>query len=105
MERFEDCYEQYLELIKTSDDDYEDERQTNLSAVVASLSIKEGTNAIKSKPEVGEQTFELCYNKACVLLGEHRYDEALNKLNRAEGMTISLIIRSNHLILNYNNNY
>ena len=86
LERFDECYEQYSELMKISDDDYEDERQTNLSAVVASLSLKENLNCLKPKPELGEQTYELCYNKACVLVGEHKYEEALNKLNVAEGI-------------------
>lgn len=42
LERFEDCFDVYRDIIKNSDDDYEDERTTNLSAVVANLAI-EGT--------------------------------------------------------------
>jgi signal recognition particle subunit SRP72 len=86
LERFDECFDQYLDLIKNSDDDYEDERQTNLAAVVASLSINGKEESIKSKPQIEEQTYELIYNKACALLGSHRYEEALQKLNSAEGL-------------------
>ncbi len=37
-----ECLELYKDLIKNTQDDYEAERETNLSAVVASLSL-EGT--------------------------------------------------------------
>jgi len=86
LERYEECYDQYLELIKNSDDEYEDERETNLAAVVASLSIENNDQLIKNKPELREQTYELCYNKACILLGQQDYENALQKLNTAEGI-------------------
>jgi signal recognition particle subunit SRP72 len=40
LERFEDCFDLYKDIIKTTSDDYEDERTTNLSAVVANLNIE-----------------------------------------------------------------
>lgn len=42
LERFEECFESYRDIIKNTDDDYDDERTTNLSAVVANLAF-EGT--------------------------------------------------------------
>lgn len=42
LERFEECFDVYRDIIKNSDDDYENERTTNLSAVVANLAF-EGT--------------------------------------------------------------
>lgn len=42
LERFEECFDVYRDIIKNSDDDYDDERTTNLSAVVANLAF-EGT--------------------------------------------------------------
>lgn len=42
LERYDECFDVYRDVIKNSDDDYEDERITNLSAVVANLAI-EGT--------------------------------------------------------------
>ncbi|XP_054167221.1 signal recognition particle subunit SRP72-like [Oppia nitens] len=86
LERFKECYDFYVDLIKNSDDDYEDERQTNLAAVVGSLSINGDSNWTKSKPDIEEVTYELCYNKACFLLGAQRYEEALQMLNTAEDM-------------------
>jgi hypothetical protein len=39
IDHFEDAYDMMKELIKTSDDDMEEERQTNLSAITASLKV------------------------------------------------------------------
>lgn len=40
LERFEDCFDSYRDIIKNTNDDYEDERAANLSAVAANLSIE-----------------------------------------------------------------
>lgn len=50
LERFEECFDVYRDIIKNSaDDDYDDERTTNLSAVVANLAI-EGTVSVLKIP-------------------------------------------------------
>lgn len=41
-----------------------------------------------------EDTHELCYNAACLLLGREQYSEALEKLQQAEGLWV---IRLFHL--------
>ncbi|RWS29899.1 nucleolar protein 56-like isoform X1 [Leptotrombidium deliense] len=85
LERYDECYELYIDLIKNSEDEYEDERETNLSAVIASLSLydnKQNTNIA----QLGEKTYELCYNKACVYLGSGDYKTALSKLNDSEDL-------------------
>lgn len=46
LERYEDCFDMYRDIIKNTDDEYEEERTTNLSAVVANLSI-EGSVSLK----------------------------------------------------------
>ncbi|XP_064415499.1 signal recognition particle subunit SRP72 isoform X2 [Latimeria chalumnae] len=82
MERYTDCLAVYRDLIRNSQDDYEEERKTNLSAVVASLSTWE-----KVQPEdlgLTETTYELCYNTACTLIGMDRLPEAMKKLQEAE---------------------
>ena len=38
--RYADCLDLYKDLIKNTQDDYEAERETNLSAVVACLSLE-----------------------------------------------------------------
>lgn len=40
LERFEECFDAYRDIIKNTTDDYDDERAVNLSAVVANLSIE-----------------------------------------------------------------
>ena len=39
MEEFDSCLQLYKEVVKNSQDEYDDERQTNVSAVKAALSL------------------------------------------------------------------
>ncbi|CAL8268987.1 unnamed protein product [Boreogadus saida] len=81
-ERYDECKAVYTDLIRNSQDEYEEERKTNLSAVVAAMS-----QWGESSPEdlgLSETTYELCYNAACSLIGQGQLTEALNKLKQAE---------------------
>uniref|UniRef100_A0A669BAN3 Signal recognition particle subunit SRP72 n=1 Tax=Oreochromis niloticus TaxID=8128 RepID=A0A669BAN3_ORENI len=79
LERYDECKSVYTDLIRNSQDEYEEERKTNLAAVVAAMSQWE-------KEDLGlpESTYELCYNAACSLIGQGKLTEALNKLQQAE---------------------
>ncbi|NWH64458.1 SRP72 protein, partial [Geococcyx californianus] len=82
LERYDDCLAAYRDLIRNSQDEYEEERKTNLSAVVAAQSTWE-----KVTPEdlgLRESTYELCYNSACALIGQGKLNEAMKKLQKAE---------------------
>ncbi|MGH0160201.1 UNVERIFIED_CONTAM: hypothetical protein FKN15_038781 [Acipenser sinensis] len=82
LERYEECLAVYRDLIRNSQDDYEEERKTNLSAVVAALNAWE-----QASPEdlgLPETSYELCYNSACTLIGQGRLPEAMKKLQEAE---------------------
>ncbi|XP_058888047.1 signal recognition particle subunit SRP72-like [Acipenser ruthenus] len=82
LERYEECLAVYRDLIRNSQDDYEEERKTNLSAVVAALSAWE-----QASPEdlgLPETSYELSYNSACTLIGQGRLPEAMKKLQEAE---------------------
>ncbi|NWR50018.1 SRP72 protein, partial [Regulus satrapa] len=82
LERYDDCLAAYRDLIRNSQDEYEEERKTNLSAVVAAQSTWE-----KVVPEdlgLREATYELCYNSACALIGQGKLNEAVKKLQKAE---------------------
>ncbi|NXP46691.1 SRP72 protein, partial [Heliornis fulica] len=82
LERYDDCLAAYRDLIRNSQDEYEEERKTNLSAVVAAQSTWE-----KVMPEdlgLREATYELCYNSACALVGQGKLNEAMKKLQKAE---------------------
>uniref|UniRef100_A0A8C7M1M3 Signal recognition particle subunit SRP72 n=1 Tax=Oncorhynchus mykiss TaxID=8022 RepID=A0A8C7M1M3_ONCMY len=78
MERYDECKAVYTDLIRNSQDEYEEERKTNLSAVVAAMSTWE-----KASPDdlgLSETTYELSYNAACTLIGQGQLTEAMNKL-------------------------
>ncbi|XP_076192839.1 signal recognition particle subunit SRP72 [Aptenodytes patagonicus] len=82
LERYDDCLAAYRDLIRNSQDEYEEERKTNLSAVVAAQSTWE-----KVMPDdlgLREATYELCYNSACALIGQGKLSEAMKKLRKAE---------------------
>ncbi|KAG7999346.1 Signal recognition particle subunit SRP72 [Nibea albiflora] len=82
LERYNDCKSVYTDLIRNSQDEYEEERKTNLAAVVASMSQWE--EAPLEDLGLPESTYELCYNAACSLIGQGQFTEALNKLRQAE---------------------
>lgn len=83
LEKYDKCYELYLDLIKNSEDDFEDERETNLAAVLASMNLNDQNT--ENITEIGEQIFELFYNKACIDVNCGKYEDALKKLTAAQG--------------------
>ncbi|NWI96121.1 SRP72 protein, partial [Pitta sordida] len=82
LERYDDCLAAYRDLIRNSQDEYEEERKTNLSAVVAAQSTWE--NVVPEDLGLREATYELCYNSACALIGQGKLNEAMKKLQKAE---------------------
>uniref|UniRef100_A0AAQ5YU38 Signal recognition particle subunit SRP72 n=1 Tax=Amphiprion ocellaris TaxID=80972 RepID=A0AAQ5YU38_AMPOC len=82
LERYDECKSVYTDLIRNSQDEYEEERKTNLAAVVATMSQWE--KAPMEDLGLPESTYELCYNTACALIGQGQLTEALNKLRQAE---------------------
>ncbi|XP_048826472.1 signal recognition particle subunit SRP72 [Brienomyrus brachyistius] len=82
LERYSECQAVYRDLIRNSQDEYEEERKTNLSAVAAALSTWE--KAVPEDLGLSEITYELCYNSACTLIGQGRLPEAMKKLRKAE---------------------
>ncbi|XP_035227394.1 signal recognition particle subunit SRP72-like [Stegodyphus dumicola] len=83
LEKYEECFEMYKELIKNSEDDFEEERETNLSAVVCYL-YADKEKDFKKAPQLREHTYELCYNSACILISQGEYSLAIEKLKAAE---------------------
>ncbi|TMS17372.1 Signal recognition particle subunit SRP72 [Larimichthys crocea] len=86
LERYDDCKSVYTDLIRNSQDEYEEERKTNMAAVVASMSQWE--EAPLEDLGLPESTYELCYNAACSLIGQGQFTEALNKLRQAEELAV-----------------
>lgn len=82
-ELYSDCYELYVDLIKNVADDFEEERATNLTAALAGLKLVNSENQPQNVPILLENTFEQCYNNACIELGNCNYENAIKKLNKA----------------------
>ena len=83
LEKYDECFDVYKELIKNSEDDFEEERETNLAAVVSNLYSEKGKD-FKKAPQLREHTYELCYNSACILINRGEYKAAIEKLKMAE---------------------
>lgn len=83
LERYEECFDFYKDLMKNSEDDYENERETNLSAVVCNLYAEKGKE-FKNAPKLREDTYELSYNSACIHITQGEYNAAIEKLKAAE---------------------
>uniref|UniRef100_A0A3B3CQF9 Signal recognition particle subunit SRP72 n=1 Tax=Oryzias melastigma TaxID=30732 RepID=A0A3B3CQF9_ORYME len=81
-ELYGQCRSVYTDLIRNSQDEYEEERKTNLAAVVAAMSQWE--QAPTEDLGLSEVTYELCYNAACALIGQGQLTEAFSKLQQAE---------------------
>ncbi|KAL4231087.1 Signal recognition particle core component [Mactra antiquata] len=84
LEEYEECYKLYRDLIKNSQDDFDEERQTNLCAVLASLCLWDNNDVEEPGSEDG--TYELCYNHACYLIGKDDLKGAEEKLRQAEAL-------------------
>lgn len=82
LEHYDECHTLYKQLIKNSEDDFDEERQTNLAAVLSSLQMWTQNNV--EDPGLKDLSYELCYNKACLLIGKKQYKEAEEKLRKAE---------------------
>ncbi|XP_012231168.1 signal recognition particle subunit SRP72 [Linepithema humile] len=89
LEKYEECFAVYRDIIKNSHDDYEEERETNLAAVLGNLATE---NSDLEIPSLREHTYELTYNAAYRLLAQKSRDdktiltEAEKKLRTAEKM-------------------
>lgn len=89
LEKYEECFAVYRDIIKNSNDDYEEERETNLAAVVGNLATEGSDLEI---PSLREHSYELAYNAAYRLLAQGSRDdravliEAEKKLRTAEKM-------------------
>lgn len=65
LEHYDECFDLYEEIIKNVDDDYADERETNLAAAAAFSSPKVAFERVLKN--LRQDTYELCFNKACAL--------------------------------------
>ena len=85
LEKYQEAYDLYLELLKESADDSDNEREANLAAVAAGLA-QENPKAVENLPQLEEREnfYEIYYNKACIELSRENYPGARQILNDAE---------------------
>lgn len=81
LEKYDQCYDVYKNIIKNTHDDYDQERRANLNAVVSHIPDKRDDSSLFL-----EETYEQCYNSACALLNSGKYYEAEKKLKLCSKM-------------------
>ncbi|XP_065846118.1 signal recognition particle subunit SRP72-like [Oscarella lobularis] len=75
----------YQNLVKHSQDEYDNERESNLAAVLASACYAKPTGQF-SASQLRSTTYELCFNKACLLLNQNQCESALEMSQMAEDL-------------------
>jgi len=78
MEMYQEAYDLYRDIMKNTNDDFEKERLTNLQATAVYV---EGAQVMDQ-----DETYEMCYNRGCQLLGEQKWSQAEDALKKAEEM-------------------
>jgi len=63
------------------------------------LAVKVLLHCLSSQESVSlrEDTYELCYNTACLLIGREEYEGALEKLQQAEGVCDACQVHLSHI--------
>eukprot|EP00112_Aurelia_sp_Birch-Aquarium-sp1_P018323 Seg4357.1 transcript_id=Seg4357.1/GoldUCD/mRNA.D3Y31 product="Signal recognition particle subunit SRP72" protein_id=Seg4357.1/GoldUCD/D3Y31 len=84
LEDYSSCLEIYKDLIKNFQDDFGDEREANMLAVIAAA--KFWKDAEIGEASSRDDTFELCYNYACLLVAKGDLEMAQKKLEKAEDL-------------------
>lgn len=84
LDRFPESHQTYREVIKNTDDDFNDERLANMGAVLAQLGLT--GQSVPDTSDLGDATYELVYNEACRQLAAGRYRAAETQLVRAAAM-------------------
>ncbi|CAF1517510.1 unnamed protein product, partial [Didymodactylos carnosus] len=83
LEKYKECVELYRELIKNSQDEYQSIRRANYIAALATWKLIDPSANVDMK-DLNEDTYDITYNSACVLLNNGQYSEAEKKLRQAE---------------------
>ena len=85
LEKYNECFNIYRDIVKNSmaDDDFEEERMTNLAAVSANLETA-GQSQRGTFPEQENSSYEIIYNRACYHLAAGRWNEACEDLRESE---------------------
>ncbi|XP_022169731.1 signal recognition particle subunit SRP72 [Myzus persicae] len=82
LERYNECFDMYRDIIKQSKDSFTNERESNLTAVISQLS-KLGDNKYDIPTVKQHNTYEFMYNIACVLIERREIEKAQDLLDQA----------------------
>ncbi|XP_050420854.1 signal recognition particle subunit SRP72 [Adelges cooleyi] len=82
LEKYRECFDLYRDIIKQSKDSFNNERETNLTAVISQLS-KLGEKKYDVPTVKQDNTYEFMYNVACVLIERGDIAKAQDLLEQA----------------------
>lgn len=84
LERYNECKSVYTDLIRNSQDEYEEERKTNLSAVVASMSQWESAPLVRTPHFDAADVFSLLFILFPVWLIRSLFNASVLKIHLRE---------------------
>merc|ERR1712106_41779 len=82
LERYDECYDMYRDILRNTSDDFDLERQTNMAAVCVNRATEKTSK--DDDVQIDDSSYELLYNGACHLIAVGRTEEALKQLQEAE---------------------
>lgn len=82
LEKYDECHEVYRDIIRTTSDDFDMERETNMTAVEVNRTVEGEEDEVPLVDDTA--SYELIYNGACRLLAAGRLEQAHDKLQVAE---------------------
>ncbi|CAL4123366.1 unnamed protein product [Meganyctiphanes norvegica] len=82
LERYDECYDMYRDILRNTSDDFDLERQTNMAAVCVNRATEKQSK--DDDVQIDDSSYELLYNGACHLIAVGRTEEALKQLQEAE---------------------
>ncbi|XP_047128704.1 signal recognition particle subunit SRP72 isoform X1 [Hydra vulgaris] len=84
LESYSSCLDLYINVIKNSADEFGNEREANMAAVIAAS--KMWKNEDLGHSQIRLDTYELCYNYGCLLIAQGNLNKAEQVLKNAEAI-------------------
>ncbi|KRX59937.1 Signal recognition particle subunit SRP72 [Trichinella sp. T9] len=84
LEKPEESYKLYKEVLRNSSDGYDDERMANINAVISELQYQNPSKPLEL--EINPDSYEHVYNESCRLIALNEYEKAKEQLIVAENL-------------------
>ncbi|KAL1241773.1 Signal recognition particle subunit [Trichinella spiralis] len=94
LEKPEESYKLYKEVLRNSSDGYDDERMANINAVISELQYQNPSKPLEL--EINPDSYEHVYNESCRLIALNEYEKAKEQLIVAENLCRSSLTEQDY---------